>query len=100
MLRLSSDAAMAEEKEPKAIEGHDEAPHQDVTAGKGRRDEVGHTPVYPATGPYPDDPDAKVLTPGEMGHPVSAGPPVPIREDGAQAKQRDTQKRNTEPTGE
>lgn len=27
---------------------------EDVTAGKGRKDEVGHTGIYPATGPYPE----------------------------------------------
>ena len=38
----------------------------DVTAGKGRRDEVGHTGVYPAGVDAPDD--AEVITPGEFGH--------------------------------
>ena len=27
---------------------------EDVTARKGRREEVGHTGIYPATGPYPE----------------------------------------------
>jgi len=38
---------------------------QDVTAGAGRRDEVGKSGVYPATGPYPEG-DLDVLTPGEI----------------------------------
>jgi hypothetical protein len=42
----------------------DEHTKTDVRGGKGRRDEVGRTPVYPATGPYPDD--ATVITPGEI----------------------------------
>jgi hypothetical protein len=37
----------------------------DVTAGAGRKDDVGHTGVYPATGPYPDG-DAPVITPAEI----------------------------------
>lgn len=35
---------------------------QDVTAGAGRRDEVGKTGVYPATGPYPEG-DVEIITP-------------------------------------
>jgi len=38
---------------------------EDVTAGKGRKDEVGHTGIYPATGPYPEG-DAEIITPGEI----------------------------------
>jgi hypothetical protein len=38
---------------------------QDVTAGKGQRDEVGRSGVYPATGPYPEG-DVTILTPGEI----------------------------------
>jgi hypothetical protein len=40
-------------------------PGQDVTAGAGRRDEVGKTGVYPATGPYPEG-DVEVVTPDEI----------------------------------
>ena len=38
---------------------------QDVTAGAGRRDEVGKSGVYPATGPYPEG-EPEVITPGEI----------------------------------
>ena len=38
---------------------------QDVTAGKGRRDEVGHTGIYPGTGPRPEG-DIPVRTPGDI----------------------------------
>jgi hypothetical protein len=40
---------------------------EDVRAGKGRKDEVGRSGIYPATAP--DAPsDAEVITPGELGH--------------------------------
>ena len=32
---------------------------EDVTAGEGRKDEVGHSGIYPATGPYPQG-DAEI----------------------------------------
>jgi len=38
---------------------------EDVTAGKGRKDEVGRSGIYPATGPYPEG-DAEIITPGEI----------------------------------
>jgi len=38
---------------------------QDVTAGAGRRDEVGKTGIYPATGPYPDG-ELNIRTPAEI----------------------------------
>ncbi len=39
----------------------------DVTAGKGRKDEVGRSGIYPASGA--DVPaDAEVISPGEFGH--------------------------------
>lgn len=38
---------------------------EDVTAGKGRTDEVGRSGIYPATGPYPEG-DAAVITPAEI----------------------------------
>jgi hypothetical protein len=41
------------------------AQQEDVTAGKGRRDEVGKTGIYPATGPYPEG-DVEVVTPGDI----------------------------------
>lgn len=45
---------------------------QDVTAGKGRRDEVGHTGIYPASGPFPEGtPD--ILTPADINKPHGRG---------------------------
>ena len=38
---------------------------EDTTSGAGRRDEVGKTGIYPATGPYPEG-DVEVITPGEI----------------------------------
>jgi hypothetical protein len=39
----------------------------DVTSGKGRKDEVGRTGIYPASDP--DAPaDARPVAPGELGH--------------------------------
>ncbi len=35
--------------------------------GKGRRDEVGRSGIYPASGPAPSG-DAPILTPGELVH--------------------------------
>jgi hypothetical protein len=46
---------------------------QDVTAGKGRRDEVGHTGIYPATGPRPEG-ELPVRTPGDINKHGSDGP--------------------------
>ena len=37
---------------------------EDVTGGKGRKDEVGRSGIYPATGPHPEG--AEVITPGEI----------------------------------
>jgi hypothetical protein len=54
---------------------------QDVTAGKGRRDEVGHTGIYPGSGPRPDG-DVPVRTPEDInrGRPGS-GPGVEQNKD-------------------
>jgi hypothetical protein len=41
---------------------------QDVTAGAGRRDDVGKSGIYPATGPYPEG-KVEILTPGELNRP-------------------------------
>jgi hypothetical protein len=41
---------------------------QDVTAGKGRRDEVGKTGIYPSSGPFPEH-EAPVITPGDLNAP-------------------------------
>jgi len=38
---------------------------QDVTAGKGRRDEVGRTGIYPGNAPRPDG-DVPIRTPGDI----------------------------------
>ena len=38
---------------------------EDVTADKGRKDEVGRSGIYPASGPYPEG-NAEVITPGEI----------------------------------
>lgn len=46
----------------------DEKRGQDVTAGAGRRDEVGTSGIYPATGPYPDG-EIEILTPGALNRP-------------------------------
>lgn len=54
---------------------------QDVTRGGGRKDEVGHTGIYPATGPYPDG-DAPVITPDEINRRGNLrGPGVEQNED-------------------
>lgn len=46
----------------------DEKRGQDVTAGAGRRDDVGKSGIYPATGPYPKG-EVEILTPGELNGP-------------------------------
>jgi hypothetical protein len=38
---------------------------ENVRGGAGRKDEVGRSGIYPATGPYPDG-DAPIITPGEI----------------------------------
>ena len=38
---------------------------ENVRGGAGRKDEVGRTGIYPATGPYPEG-DAAIITPGEI----------------------------------
>lgn len=40
--------------------------------GKGRKDEVGRTGIYPASGPYPPG-DAEVRGQGELAHPEERG---------------------------
>lgn len=39
----------------------------DVTSGKGRRDEVGHTGIYPGSATSDVPGDAEVVTPGQFG---------------------------------
>lgn len=41
--------------------------NDEVTQGKGRRDEVGRSGVYPESGPHPSEPDAPMRTQGEWG---------------------------------
>jgi hypothetical protein len=48
--------------------GPDETPERRVQSGAGRRDEVGHTGIYPATGPEPPS-GAEVRTPGDLNAP-------------------------------
>ena len=38
---------------------------EDLTGGKGRKDDVGRSGIYPATGPYPKG-KAPVITPAEI----------------------------------
>jgi hypothetical protein len=57
--------------------------------GQGRVDDVGRTPVYPATGPYPSG-EAEVRTPGsfvhgqldEQGRPVEGGSGLTMTPEG------------------
>jgi hypothetical protein len=55
---------MAEQDRNEGMQRPDPKPHEDVTAGKGRRDEVGRSGIYPATGPHPDD--LPTRTPGDF----------------------------------
>jgi hypothetical protein len=38
---------------------------ENARGGAGRKDEVGHTGIYPATGPYPEG-ETPVITPAEI----------------------------------
>ena len=57
--------------------------------GSGRVDEVGRSPVYPGSGPYPSG-DAEVRTPGsfvhgqvdEQGRPVEGGSEITMTDEG------------------
>lgn len=57
--------------------------------GKGRVDEVGRSPVYPGTGPFPSG-DAEVRTPGsfvhgqvdDQGRPVEGGSEIIMTDEG------------------
>ena len=53
---------------------------QDVTAGKGRRDEVGKTGIYPSSGPFPEG-EAEIITPADINKPHDAKPGVHRSED-------------------
>lgn len=48
---------------------------ENVTGGKRRKDEVGRSGIYPATGPYPEG-DVDVITPGETNQYVHGRPAV------------------------
>jgi hypothetical protein len=63
-----------------------EKPNQDspeqqyVRGGKGRRDEVGHTGIYPASSP--DAPgDAQVRGQEELGHTTAAKEALMVQDD-------------------
>lgn len=52
-----------------------------VRGGAGRKDEVGRTGIYTATGPYPDN-DAPVITPADINGPGKPrGPGVEVNDD-------------------
>lgn len=71
---------MTQQDSEKPSREPDEPQGQDVTAGKGRRDEVGRTGIYPSTGPFPEG-DAPVITPGDINTPHKRGPGVERNED-------------------
>jgi hypothetical protein len=56
----------------------------DVTSGAGRRDEVGRTGIYPATGPYPEG-AVEVITPDE----INRGPKRDTDDDEADDNESD-----------
>ena len=60
---------------------------QDVTAGKGRRDEVGHTGIYPGSGPRPDG-DVPVRTPGDINSGRAGGGPGVDQNDDLKGAER------------
>jgi hypothetical protein len=60
---------------------------QDVTAGKGRRDEVGRTGIYPGSGPRPDD-EVPVRTPGDINAGRPGGGPGVERNDQLKGAER------------
>jgi hypothetical protein len=68
---------------------------EDVTAGKGRKDEVGRTGIYPATGPYPEG-DAEVITPGEINQSTNREGPSVQQNDELKGAQRSPRLGNEE----
>ncbi len=46
---------------------------EDLTGGKGRKDEVGRSGIYPATGPYPKG-KTPVITPADINSNAHAEP--------------------------
>jgi hypothetical protein len=57
------------------------AQQDELRGGKGRRDEVGKTGIYPATGPYPEG-EAPIVTPGDINAGTGPqGPGVEVNED-------------------
>ena len=74
-------------------ESNTEPTGQDVTAGKGRRDEVGRTGIYPSSGPYPRGP-APVITPADINEPHDRRGPGVERSDDLQGSERLPRKGN------
>lgn len=66
---------------------------QDVTAGKGRRDEVGRSGIYPSSGPYPEGP-APVITPADINEPHDRKGPGVEQNDDLQGSERLPRKGN------
>ena len=66
---------------------------QDVTAGKGRRDEVGKTGIYPISGPFPEG-DAPIITPADINEPHHTKKPGVHRSDELKGAERLPRKGN------
>jgi hypothetical protein len=67
----------------------------DVRGGKGRRDEVGHSGIYPATGPYPER-EAPVITPAEINKARSSSGPGVQQNDALKGAERSPRLGNEE----
>lgn len=59
---------MAQDERERTSRNEPQPQRQDVTAGKGRRDEVGTTGIYPSSGPYPEG-EVEILTPADINAP-------------------------------
>ena len=66
---------------------------QDVTAGKGRRDEVGKSGIYPGSGPFPED-DVPILTPADINSPHERPGPGVERNEELEGSERMPRKGN------
>lgn len=66
----------------------DQPQGQDVTAGKGRRDEVGRTGIYPSGGPYPEGEQPPILTPGAINAPRERQPSDVQQSDAVKGAER------------
>jgi hypothetical protein len=53
--------------QPRSRDAGTSEPCSGVTCGKGQRDEVGHSGIYPASAAEDAPDDAEVITPGEFG---------------------------------